>query len=113
MYNDGLILSGVNPVDLILDRSHCFLLIEEADLVGLGLVDQQSGFVDIVDDVLGERPLLTNHIELQIGTPHQHKQLKILIEITRHLPLSAALREDTQSQLQFGLFEPLNVGLCE
>ena len=101
----------MNPVDLILDRPHCFFLIEEADLVGLGLVDQKSGFVDIIDDVLGERPLLRDHIELQIGSPHEHKQLEILIEITGHVPLGAALREDPQSQLQLGLFEPLHVGL--
>ena len=101
----------MNPADLIFDRSHCFFLIEEADLVGLGLVDQKSGFVDIVDDVLGERPLPANHIELQIGSPHQHKQLEVLIEITRHVPLAAALREDTQSQLQLALLEPLHVRL--
>ena len=69
---DGGILSWVNPVDLILNRSHCLFLVENTNLVCLGLMDQQARFVNIIDDVLGKGALLTDHIKLQIGILRQY-----------------------------------------
>jgi hypothetical protein len=69
--------------------------------------------LQVVDDVLGQRPLAADHFELQIGSLAQDQQLEIEVEVLTQVPLGTALREDTDFRLESAHFESLNIGRGE
>lgn len=58
----------MNPIYLILDGTHCFSTVEETHLVGLGLVNQQSWFLEIVDCVFGKCSFSMHDFKLQVAS---------------------------------------------
>lgn len=101
------------PIDLVLDGPYCLILVEQTHLIGLRLIHQQVGLLQVIDRILGQRALRIHHIELQIGILTQDQQLKVIIEVLTQIPLRTALSEHSDLGLEPANLEALHIGWQE
>lgn len=76
----------MNPINLILDGSHCLVLVEQIHLVGFSLLNHQTRFLDVVDRILSQNALISHNVKLQVPVFGQDQQLQSFIEVLLHIP---------------------------
>jgi hypothetical protein len=78
--------SVMNPINLILDGSHCLVLVEQTHLVGFSLLNHQTRFLDVIDRILSQNALISHNVKLQVPVFGQDQQLQSFIEVLLHIP---------------------------